>query len=1738
MKIINSRYQIKRRSSQNRFYSVYEAIDTFNNNRGVNLTLLSPAYIPKRLLDYYKINFKSYLGYDLPNIIKNYEFDVIVEADGKKADKLQYFYTSENISKNMEYFEVIKNLSLSESIDAYSKILKGVNHLHLKGMIYGGIDLENILFSKECEVYLRDRATIKMDSQISSMMSKERILYRAPELLLGVENSFETDIYALGILLENTLFSCNIQEGEEKYIRPIMEIASTMTKKDPMERMSSITEIIESMNQKLNREYNIFDFEKRNKLNFNSILLGRQTEVEEVIRDIENIKKSDRNREILGLLGERGSGKTRMLKEIEHLIEFEGIKVIGSFSGERVYGEKVFLPIIKKIGMEDVIETDNLDYEKIDKIFKEILKEETVVLILDGVEFIDDTSKKILNYIYHRKLANEKLIIIISTHEEKIFQELEEFVVKKDFKLYKLSSLNLESTCNMIKNILGTDKWPINFATRIYKDAQGNPGFTEEIIKSLYSRGILYIDKKTGKWSIDLKYEELPLPENLDRAFETYFETLEEIEKKILKIIASHKNKALFTLIHKIIEGQQKNLRSILVSLVEKKILQREFANGKEYYFFPSIFFKKIVQGKMEKLEKMNFHEQIGDILVEQLKEKDSLLFEEEVFFQYENCSKYEKALESALIYGKFLKEKSMTKEALEIFLKGAKISKKTEKFKEKIELYSIMGTLFRDKAEIDKSLECLDVALEISEKHGFLNEAVDILSIVIENLADYKDMENSDYYLLKMEDILKNIKYPEGDIKLLLSKALIYINRANFDECQDVCFKALKLYPGKYREQKARFELLLGSVNMIKGKLEESEVRINRAIETYSEFKNYEKLAYSYNNLGVLNLDYRQDLGRALNYFLKAEKLGMLWGTVGFKVIVKGNLAGIYIAYGDYEKARINLENALEYIAKSSGINYLNHYIKIIYLEVALYMNDYNVASTIMSDIEKNISLVEGQRESMEIYYKTTAIANLIYGDNQAALKASKAGICAIGGHTVLNSFDCSFANKLVEIRETIENDWNRQIKEMEYILDKYIHISSKAHRFMIFIDSIEEKIPKDHFKRLYDKYGKEFLTSKVQRDKNIGLYLKSLATDNLEMKRDILLELKEKTNQEREKDLYYNVFINLGKVYFMLDEYNLSLESYLEGIIAFKDLWIMVSEDKREYYLNLKNPNKIIFPMSQVYMKMGIKNEILEEFLRKSEENKIEEILEGGILENLIKVEYLKEHEEIDFKLEDFLTNSDYDCLGTFQGLLKFIEELFYSTSAAIILSDERYNYEVIADRNYGTEVLEETKIILENAKMTQEPVFISKIMKDEDGLKKLLPNGIRSLVCIPIIEKMAVNTNLKRRSSEEKTKLQGFVYIESKRVINNFSKEAVKKIMTLHRIISISMENYKLKVFSMTDRMTGAYNRIYFEDKLVSMIDSDDMMEQKFTLAILDLDHFKRVNDTYGHQTGDEVLKKFASVVKNTVRREDIFCRYGGEEFVLILSETGIEEAKIAAERIRRNVEEQIKLENGSSVTVSIGLAQYPEHGRWGEELIEKSDKALYTAKNSGRNRIEVWDIEKDKETKDSKVVNLIGGDMLRDSQNIVHFMEILGIFKGKGKKVEKAGRFLETLMGTIKADKAYLVKVSNNKTFQLVKSYEYTQGNVKKEESMLGVNKDILKKVIEDEKAMFLVDWDTVLKVNSETGIPEWNSIIAVPIFGATSVRGILYFTVSTKKREFGLKELSIIDRMSVLASNLI
>jgi two-component system cell cycle response regulator len=251
----------------------------------------------------------------------------------------------------------------------------------------------------------------------------------------------------------------------------------------------------------------------------------------------------------------------------------------------------------------------------------------------------------------------------------------------------------------------------------------------------------------------------------------------------------------------------------------------------------------------------------------------------------------------------------------------------------------------------------------------------------------------------------------------------------------------------------------------------------------------------------------------------------------------------------------------------------------------------------------------------------------------------------------------------------------------------------------------------------------------------------------------------------------------------------------------------------------------------------------------------------------------------------------------------------------------------------------------------------IIVSLAMQDFDGLR--LCSQIRSLErtrTIPILA-IAEADNTARLARGLEIGVNDFLL---RPVDRNELLARVRTQIKKRRYTERLRDNVQTSIeLAITDGLTGLFNRRYMETHLRTLVEQSAARNKPITVLVLDIDYFKAVNDSYGHDAGDDVLREFALRMRKATRNIDLACRYGGEEFVIVMPETDMAVATVVAERLRRRIAtEPFAIQQGArhlEVTISIGIAALSSAGDNAASILKRADQALYRAKRDGRNRV---------------------------------------------------------------------------------------------------------------------------------------------------------------------------------------
>jgi len=348
---------------------------------------------------------------------------------------------------------------------------------------------------------------------------------------------------------------------------------------------------------------------------------------------------------------------------------------------------------------------------------------------------------------------------------------------------------------------------------------------------------------------------------------------------------------------------------------------------------------------------------------------------------------------------------------------------------------------------------------------------------------------------------------------------------------------------------------------------------------------------------------------------------------------------------------------------------------------------------------------------------------------------------------------------------------------------------------------------------------------------------------------------------------------------------------------------------------------------------------------------------ILSSVVIEQTYKVtedvsdQLAKKNDELqrlNYHLTEVSASSDRGQILT--ETLRVIQANVDTPMAAMMIFDPRGELKIVYSfgwedewlHNYQNYPLSKYSLSLARILAFKKPLICSDIDKHTELIKTFEGTPVQSLFAFPLIIQQEVIGAIMITDVQVKTISEAEIQI-----LTSIANQAS---IAIQNAISLNEEKKRAD----TDGLTGLYNRRYFNEKLEDLVyetmqDADSAM----SLIMLDVDNFKKYNDTYGHPAGDRLLKKLARVISEVVREEDIVARYGGEEIAVILKKCHNELALEIAERIRSSVQQIRDLE--CPITVSVGVGTLPDHAKDSKTLLDFTDQSLYHAKHTGKNKV---------------------------------------------------------------------------------------------------------------------------------------------------------------------------------------
>lgn len=1348
-------------------------------------------------------------------------------------------------------------------------------------------------------------------------------------------------------------------------------------------------------------------------------------------------------------------------------------------------------------------------------------RENIVYLVIDD---IDEGSQEILSLIDFliSHLRDERILFILSTVNPLLTRD-------RSLLDIPLKKLNKKEISTIIRSILFTDYISRSFSDFLYRESQGNLRYLEYIINDLYNRGELYMSEK-GNWTTRTSdYYGIDISPDKDNLINTYLDNLDSKNLQLLQVMSVFKNRINITILSKIIGIERKKLYKILNKLEENKIIEYKATSINSKCIFQSPEFKKVLYNRLGEEEKELYHRRIGNILYKKYINRDSIEIK-------------------ILLY--HLIKSNQENKAIGISLKELEI--KNNIFNTyTISILEMVYNMIRDKKA--KGLEkILDKLIRIYLIRGDIGSSRYYLDRLY-NLAREKDniryMLKAEYYKAslyirsgefnkvetiadKIDNLARENKMSDELISGLVIKAKLGLNKNDLSMVPEALEKSIDL--SKKLNTSYRLDTiynLLGIYHYFKGDISKSIKCFKKCISLAEVEGDKIEGIRAVNNLGNIYNSIYGDRDQALKYYQQGYKMADKYGFIQASIIFSNNIGDIHLKDLQYRKGFLYFERVKEAAidtddtrGKIISIMSLGN----LYLDTGQYNKLFNLYSQFKDLIFNNLDLdtnIKGKYYSLlgESYgrfgFMDKGLVNLWKAKDKYEKNNTREFLIVKAHILELDYYDKGYYSR----------------SKIEEILEEFleVHTLNFRLRYIFRFGLISYKESDLNFLRnLWHKF-KDLIECKNKKDiDRIIIDFKAVFKIMLVNSKYDLDRLEKDYLDRKCSYLYLDYIYNfiIGERYFNFKDYNKSIKYILKALDILYDKIDTIKYDSIKYNL--------IKTRQGDYLKEILKQAIKDQYDVDFNYTSLQDVKYVGYrnyreIKNIIKLftddelfsikEFEKEENRIR-SFEDLMSKISSDYKENLNNILSFIRYKTLADRGSIIYFDTKEDrYKILTSIGKKNQKTPNENLFLQ-ANRSRTGIVVNKSLPyiEKTIYKEFLPEDKVAIICIPLYnEKNRIIND--RRKNLLGSQCKGYIYLEAGSYINKFNYENLIFLNKLSNLTCLNIDNYKLNWISTTDKLTGVLTKNYFDLIIEKLMGREDNYRSQFSLLMLDIDDFKKINDNFGHLKGDKVLSLIGEELTNNIRDGDIVARYGGEEFILILFNTTLDQGFKIGQRIKDNIENKYIPEIKGNVTVSIGLSQYPEHGQGSRELIEKADQALYEAKEKiDKNTILSWDLDIGERIEEvDRLAGIYTGDSVQDSKNMSAILDVVELIQGNKSKREKTSRLLEILIDILECEYIAIFKVEDT-TFNILESRIRSKRELEKDYK---INKEVIKRVIDNRKGEFLIDWDNVIEFEDSGNIPIWRSIMVVPLIKKGKIKKLIYTSVPLKEGEFNFQDLN-------------
>lgn len=1794
MELINNRYRTIKRTAQEELASIYLVEDLWDKNKKLQLNLLHSRNVTPAVIDYFSAEFIRISSLKNNYILGDFHFNRLTHVNNRRKQDIEYFYANEYI-KNLDSLSIHwDDMTFDQLIKIFIDVCRGITYLHIKGHAYEGITIENIMYNPITEtVKLKSVATVRIETQLKHKECSEVQSLGLSQTPSELDISIKTDLYDLGVLLlslltrkDITLFPARELSNLEVQLtdRPsdlpkLLPIIRELLKEPANILFENVQDIVAQLNKALHTNYHVIEPHLFERLNFHTKLINQEEVFSKIDATIESISRYEISKKSMLLSGSIGAGKTRILQEIEFLYNLKGIDVYSAFTLDnsngnnsrfwtgmlrklmmdcdiKVYDEyeadlKVIFPeLADKHTVKDEIipmhKTKHHIVKRIASFVRDSIQDRFTMFLIDNIQLASDFTLKLLLEISD-VLQKENTIFILSYNDTELnssayFRSFIRGLIRRNEGLHmEVESLTEEETAELIKEALSISYMPVKLARRMYSITDGNPLFINEKLKSFRNRKIIYVNDSTGEWMINLpevgNYNSIQLPSSLAQVMNDQVEELDSKSRAALEKIAIYTSPKPLEFWKEVLEISLEETVDILQSLINQSILRTVIDDATALYGFKSKMLQRIFNGLLAAEIKQ---EEYGKAALLLEKQGDIRLYDE-MIDHFEQANQPDKVKYYAL---KNADEMRRMNDINSMFANLKKALIYVQDNQEKIDVLIEIGDKYLERDDKDTAYIYFKQAEDMLEGSDDKALIVALYLRLVEIEIYFVELDVASKYLKQVKEILATKSCAHSKLVFKRVSALYAAYTGELEESKALCLEIIaqaadEVLIAGAKQQLARTYTYVGN------KTEEAIELYEAAIAVFERKGYIRELIYCSNGLASIYLEQLHELDIAFDKFTALNELSSEYNYVTGTVLSLISIGVIQAVRGDFQEALTSYRVALEKMSEAKGIKDKKPFLYNNLIRVSLDLNQYDLAEYYFLAFEKDFK----QNKYPEIHKVQQYLAYAMFYFAQGMYdEANVYDQLVLDSGMDKRNLTRLYANFRTNVYKLRMKPIGEGKKEFLRILELIKLFHKPDYCLAVLVDfgmMLYNSKDVENIKRVNKIIEEEMLEvpEPTARIKARYYFLRGIVTTNDSREEELLLSL---DFAKKELEFTAKIMMELGEGYVRLGHFYLAANYFLESGSISKPIINRVPDKYKLVYVNAKEFAITFYRVSEltevIIRKSKLDISSAEPIKQVHSLKELGRILQDFNVDTFVEDEHFMDITQRDYRrhisfeymdMESVVANLSSDTLENIEALLThLIANTITDSGYVAVEAQNKSCCEVLASVYTGE--IEIDQQVLQRVKASGEPVSINM----EQKARRAILEGVKQALYIPIFENDYYVKMQEKKTSEHvrdyNHHIIGYLCLESDKIINNLTIEAVHTEMSLLNLLALLIEKQQLQVAASIDKITGALTRKYLEDSLVEHLSMANYTEKPFSIIMCDIDRFKRINDTYGHLTGDNVLTKLSGLIMTELGDRGILGRYGGEEFIVILSDTDLVQALGISEMLREKISEARFLNNDTVITISLGVVS-SEQATTMDDIIGKADQALYVAKETGRNKSICWDDKyRNYMQKTNHLTEIITGDEVQDSRVILALVELVEMSNKNISREEKIHEFIGRTIEVVDAQKGCLFRVKNGKVFS-----EHNRNILQTEQvKKLIYNKELLESTIVNGEANYLVNWEDTEIASINVGLPEWQSNLVIPIKYRDTLLGVIYLVASARVKEFGMKELNVVNVLSNIAATIL